>query len=233
MVVSGSVRFDFQPVSDVKTTWWYSDKLPAVGMPDKQLDKDRIIIHQANLVDTSILEGPIQRNTRDESKELKEGRVPQDWSENKLCQKDTNAQWVTHHETKYFGYKNHIKPDSETKLITGYHTKTANIHDSEIMVVLLDKEEDSDQDLYADSAYRSEAIEMACIKKGMNSCIHEKEYRGRPLTKRQQQRNRKKSKTRAGVEHTFAFMTNNMNEKYLCYRSFKKNVTRCFYESKV
>jgi IS5 family transposase len=101
------------------------------------------------------------------------------------------------------------------------------------MVVLLDKEEDSDQDLYADSAYRSEAIEMACIKKGMNSCIHEKEYRGRPLTKRQQQRNRKKSKTRAGVEHTFAFMTNNMNEKYLCYRSFKRNVTRCFYESKV
>ena len=85
------------------------------------------------------------------------------------------------------------------------------------MDVLLDKEEDSDQDLYADSAYRSEAIERACIKKGINSCIHEKGYRGKPLTKRQQQRNRKKSKTRARVEHIFAFMTNSMNEMYLCY----------------
>ena len=36
------------------------------------------------------------------------------------------------------------------------------------MDVLLDKEEDSDQDLYADSAYRSEAIEMACVEKGIN-----------------------------------------------------------------
>ena len=67
------------------------------------------------------------------------------------------------------------------------------------MDVLLDKEEDSDQDLYADSAYRSEAIEMACIKKGIKSCNHEKGYRGRLLTKRQQQRNRKKSKQVHGL----------------------------------
>ena len=43
-----------------------------------------------------------------------------------------------------------------------------DIHDSEVMDELLDKEEDSDQDLYADSAYRSEAIEMASVKKGIN-----------------------------------------------------------------
>jgi hypothetical protein len=36
-----------------------------------------------------------------------------------------------------------------------------DIHDSEVMDELLDKEEDSDQDLYADNAYRSEAFEMA------------------------------------------------------------------------
>jgi hypothetical protein len=41
---------------------------------------------------------------------------------------------------------------------------TTNIHDSEVMDVLLDKEEDSDLDLYDNSAYRSEAIEMAFIK---------------------------------------------------------------------
>ena len=79
----------------------------------------------------------------------------------------THAQWVTHNAF-FFGYKNFIKADSETKLITGCHATTANIQDSEVMDVLLDKEEDSDQDLYADSAYRSEAIEMACVEKGIN-----------------------------------------------------------------
>ena len=43
---------------------------------DKQLDKDGIIVHQGKLVDTSIVEVPIQRNTRDENKELKEGNIP-------------------------------------------------------------------------------------------------------------------------------------------------------------
>jgi IS5 family transposase len=148
-----------QPVPDAKTIWLFRDKLTSGGMIDKlfrlldkQLDKDGIIVHQGKLVDASIVEVPIQRNTRDENKELKEGNIPGDWDVNKLHQKDTDAPWVTHHGKIFFGYKNHIKADSETKLITGYHATMANIHDSEVMDVLLDKEEDSDQDLYADSA---------------------------------------------------------------------------------
>jgi hypothetical protein len=39
--------------------------------------------------------------------------------------------------------------------------KDTDIHDSEVMDVLLNTEEDSDQDLYADNAYRSEAFEMS------------------------------------------------------------------------
>ncbi len=82
---------------------------------DKQLDKDGIIVHKGKLVDASIVEVPIQRNSRDENKQLKEGEVPEDWSENKLRQKDLDAQWVTHNGKNYFGYKNHIKADSKTK----------------------------------------------------------------------------------------------------------------------
>jgi transposase, IS5 family len=87
----------------------------------------------------------------------------------------------------------------------------------------LNKTEDSGQPLNADSAYRSEAIEQLCRSKNIQSNIHEKGYRGNPLTKRQQQRNRKKSKTRARVEHIFGFMTNSMNQMYLHYRSFVRN----------
>jgi hypothetical protein len=103
--------------------------------------------------------------------------------------------------------------------------KDTDILDIEVMDVHLNKEEDSDQDLYAESAYRSEAIEMASVKKGIKSSIHEKGYRGWPLTNRQQERSRNKLKTRARVEHLFDFMTNSMNELYLCYRSFRRNAT--------
>lgn len=218
------------PVPDAKTIWLFRDKLASGGMVeklfshlDKQLDKDGIIVHKGKLVDASIVEVPIQRNSRDENKKLKEGGIPEDWDENKLRQKDTDAQWVTHNGKNYFGYKNHIKADSKTKLITGYKATTANIHDSEAIDALLTKKEDGGQPLYADSAYRSEAIEQICIKKNIESRIHEKGYRNCPMTKRQQQRNRKKSRTRARIEHIFGFMTNTMNEMYLCYRNFARN----------
>lgn len=218
------------PVPDAKTIWLFRDKLTAGGMIeklfghlDKQLDKDGIIVHKGKLVDASIVEVPVQRNNRDENKKLKEGIIPEDWDENKLRQKDIDAQWVTHNGKNYFGYKNHIKADGKTKLIIRYKATTANVHDSEVIVELLDKKEDSDQTVHADSAYRSDAIEKICSKKNIESCIHEKGYRGHPLTKRQQQRNKKKSKTRARVEHIFGFMTNSMNKMYLRYRNFVRN----------
>jgi IS5 family transposase len=218
------------PVPDAKTIWLFRDKLTAGGMVeklfsylDKQLDKDGIIVHKGKLVDASIVEVPVQRNSRDENRELKKGTIPEDWNENKVRQKDTDAQWVTHNGKNYFGYKNHIKADSKTKLITGYKATTANIHDSDVIDELLSKKEDSGQPVHADSAYRSEAIEQICRSKNIESCIHEKGYRGNPLTKRQQQRNRNKSRIRARIEHIFGFMTNSMNEMYLHYRNFIRN----------
>jgi transposase, IS5 family len=59
--------------------------------------------------------------------------------------------------------------------------------------------------------------------KNMESHIHEKGYRGKPLTQRQQQRNRKKSKIRARVEHIFGFLSNSMKGMYLRYRNFVRN----------
>lgn len=218
------------PVPDAKTIWLFRDKLTAGGMIeelfgylDKLLDKEGIIVHKGKLVDAAIVEVPIQRNSRDENKDLKEGTIPEGWDDNKVRQKDTDAQWVKHNGKNYFGYKNHVKADRKTKLITGYKTTAANIHDSEVLEELLSKKEDSAQSLHADSAYRSEAIEQACIKKGIISCIHEKGYRNHPLTKRQQRRNRTKSKIRARAEHIFGFMTNTMNEMYLHYRSMARN----------
>ena len=87
---------------------------------------------------------------------------------------------------------------------------------------LLSKKEDGGQPLHADSAYRSEEIEKMLKRKNIESRIHEKGYRTHPLTKRQKQRNRKKSRVRAGIEHIFGLMANSMHDIYLQYRSLKR-----------
>lgn len=218
------------PVPDAKTIWLFRDKLSGQGMVeklfghlDKQLDKDGIIVHKGKIVDASIVEVPLQRNNRDENKDLKEGNIPEGWSENKLRQKDTDARWTRKNGENYFGYKNHIKADIKTKLITGYVTTAANVNDSKVIGELLTRKEDGGQCLYADSAYRSEAIEEMCLSRNIKSRIQQQGYRHKKLTGVQRQLNKNKSKIRARVEHIFGFMTNSMNEMYLQYRNFIRN----------
>jgi transposase, IS5 family len=193
------------------------------GFLDKQLDKDGIIVHKGKIVDASIVEVPIQRNSREENNDLKEGNIPQDWSENKERQKDIDAQWTRKNFQNYFGYKNHIKVDTKTKLITGFKVTTANIADKHTVDDLLDKIEDAGQPLYGDSAYSSTELEELYVKKGIISKVNQKGYRHKKITKKQQKENRKQSKVRARVEHIFGFMANSMNGLFLKYRSFVRN----------
>lgn len=214
-------------VPDAKTIWNYKNELAQAGMVeklfrhlDKQLDQDGIIAHKGKMIDASFVEVPRQRNTREENKLLKEGKTPEDWQDNphKMRQKDTDAKWTKKNGITYFGYKNHVKADTKTKIITKYITTSAEVHDSGVVDDLVDKKEDAGQSLYADSAYRSEEIEDTLATKKVKSMIHEKGYRGHPLTKKQQQRNCGKSRIRVRVEHIFGFMENSMNGMYIYSR---------------
>jgi transposase, IS5 family len=215
-------------VPDAKTIWNFKNELAKsklveklFSLLDKTLTKRGVILNKGRMVDASIVEVPIQRNSRDENQQLNDGQIPEDWKEDpdKLRQKDVDAKWVTHNGKSYYGYKDHVKADENTKLITGYKVTAANVHDSEMIGALIDKK-DRGQKLYADSAYRSEKIEKELKRKNVNSMIHEKGYRNKPLTLSQQKRNRRKSKVRARVEHIFGFMTNSMNRMYIRCRNF-------------
>lgn len=215
-------------VPDAKTIWNFKNELAKANLVenlfsllDKTLTKRGVVLNKGKMVDASIVEVPIQRNSREENQQLNEGTIPEDWKDNpdKLRQKDVDAKWVTHNGKSYYGYKDHIKADEHTKLITGYKVTSANIHDSEMIGELVSKKE-AGQKLYADSAYRSEKIEQELKRSHVISMIHEKGYRNKPLTKAQQKRNKSKSKVRARVEHIFGFMTNSMNRMYIRSRNF-------------
>ena len=212
-------------VPDAKTIWLFRDRMTKAGLVEKRfkqlddpLNKDGILVNMGKMVDASFVEVPIQRNSREENEQIKQGSVPLEGSDSKRSQKDTDARWTIHNGKKFFGYKNHVKADTKTKLVTAYEVTPAHRHDSQLMAELIE-EEDRGEPLYADSAYRSETIESHCTRMGVDSRIHEKGFRNKPLTKRQIKANRKRSKVRARIEHIFAFMENSMNGMYLQYRS--------------
>ena len=74
------------------------------------------------MVDASFHEALRQRNSREENQVIKEGKTPSDWekNKNKLSHKDMEARWTKKNNETYYGYKNHVKADTESKLIDNY-----------------------------------------------------------------------------------------------------------------
>lgn len=209
-------------VPDCKTVWAFRELLNKDGEDRgkvifelflNKLNQDGLIAKEGKMMDATFVSVPIQRNTREENKEIKEGKTPESFTKNKnkLAQKDVDARWTKKNHVSYFGYKNHVKGETKRKFITGYIVTDAAPHDSKLACELL-TDEDKGQDFYADSAYQTPEIKDKLKALEMNERIIEKGHRNNPLNKNQKQSNKKKSKTRCRVEHIFGFMTNNMND---------------------
>ena len=132
----------------------------------------------------------------------KQGDVPNDWSENKRRQKDTDARWTKKNAKSHYGYKNHVQADHENKLIRAYQVTDASVHDSQVLEERLDSTNTS-KDVWADSAYRSKEQEARLKQKGYRSHVQRKGRRNQPLSERERQGNRSRSKVRSRVEHIF------------------------------
>ena len=128
----------------------------------------------------------------------------------KLAQKDMDARWTKKNGTTFYGYKNHIKADTKTKLIEEYIVTDASVHDSQAIEQLLTTK-DEGQSLYADSAYTGEDQETVYKKRKVINKVIEKGYRNKPLTEEQKNNNKEKSRARARVEHVFGFVENSMH----------------------
>lgn len=204
-------------VPDAKTIWLFRDRLAKAGVMEElfnsfsfQLEQQGIISHKGTIVDATFVEAPRQRNTRDENRQIKEGKIPEDWEKpenvSKIRQKDTDARWTIKNKERHFGYKDHVKVDAESKLITGYSVTDASVHDSQVFIGLIDE---NDKVLYADSAYSGNPIAEQ-LPQGIENQIHEKGYRNKPLSEEQKAENKRKSRTRSRIEHVFGYMSGTM-----------------------
>ena len=85
----------------------------------------------------------------------------------------------------------------------------AAVHDSQTIEAILDADNTA-SDVWADSAYRSAEIEKMLKDKGLTSRIHRKGRRNKPLSTREEQGNKTRSKVRVRVEHIFGSQSNDM-----------------------
>jgi IS5 family transposase len=210
-------------VPDAKTIWLFREKLTQKGLTEKlfqrlnqALQRAGLMVNEGKIIDASIVEVPVQRNTREENQAIKEGEIPEHWQddEKKLAQKDTDARWTKKNGRSFYGYKNHVKADQKSKLIETYTVTAASVHDSQEVENLLNQE-DKGQTLHADKAYSREPVAKIAAAYQMENHIHQTGRQGRPLTEEQKASNRAKSKVRARVEHIFGFIENSMNGSYI------------------
>ncbi|ASJ72092.1 IS5 family transposase [Granulosicoccus antarcticus] len=199
-------------VPDARTVWLFRERLKEKELVEQlfdllmqQINDAGFIARKGQIVDASFVTAPRQRNSRDENAAIKKGQTPEGWedkSDTVLRQKDVDARWTKKNFVNYYGYKNHVSVDNENKLIRRYEVTTASVHDSQVFDVLLDPD-NTNANVWADSAYRSTEQEQSLNANGYRSHINTKGRRNKPLSNRAQQANYNRSKVRCRVEHVF------------------------------
>ena len=176
-------------VPDAKTVWLYREQLSQAGLIDALFeDFDAYLKNQGyqamggQIIDASLVAVPVQRGGRDDHEQIKRGETPKTWADKpaKRRQKDTDARWTKKHGKSHYGYKNHVTIDRTYKLIRRYRVTDAAVYDSQVVEELLTPDNTA-SGVWADSAYRSKAIEATVKAKGLTSRIHRKGYRNHPL----------------------------------------------------
>jgi len=207
-------------VPDSRTIWLYGEQLAkAKGAAElfeafhRQLAERGLLVKEGVMVDATFVEVPKQRNSREDNAKIKQGETPPEWGTqpHKLAHKDVDARWTKKNGQSFYGYKDHVKVGAKTKFIHAYTVTPASTHDSQALPELV---VEGDSSIHADSAYTGEPIEADLRAKGVHNYIHEKGTKTTPLNEEQQLANRAKSKTRARVEHPFAFMEKSLGRIY-------------------
>jgi IS5 family transposase len=211
---------DADKAPDEKTVWAFRESLKRASIAEELfnafnelLESKGLFPKKGQIIDATFVEVKRQRNTREENEMIKKGETPAEWDQtpSKARQKDTDARWTRKNDQRFFGYKNHVKVDSDSKLIVQYAVTDAAVHDSQLLERLV---RPGDPTTYADSAYSGKPSLEIFSQKGVDFKPMERAWRNRPLKKKQQKANQKKSRTRVRIEHVFGLMTMCMHRSW-------------------
>ncbi|NRB07914.1 MAG: IS5 family transposase [Richelia sp.] len=182
-----------QPVPDATTVCLFRQQLKQQSLIEELFEQfDRDLRHQGyqakggQIVDATVIPVPKQDNTKEEKQKLAQGEIPESWQEkpHRLSWKDTDASWTKNNGQSSFGYKKHISIDVKYGFLRRYQVTHASVHDYQVLGALLD-DQNQGEEVWANSAYRSESIECILQILQFLSHIHEQANRNHPLTAKQ------------------------------------------------
>jgi IS5 family transposase len=210
------------------TVWDFKEALKEKGVDRKLFDlfntlleKKGIITRKGTIIDATFVTVPKRHTTKKDNERLKSGEELEDLPakclerlekeeikaiENVISQMDMDARWTKKGDESFFGYKDHVKCDSDSKIITDFRVTDASVHDSQEYVDMIDEK---DNDVKLDSGYTGEEFLEQLSEKFPNLKIHvcARAYRNKPLTDEDKSKNKEISKTRSRIEHIFGYMT--------------------------
>jgi len=146
-------------------------------------------------------------------------------TKNRQGQRDPEMHQTRKGNQWYFGMKAHIGVDSRSKLIHSVVATAANVHDATVMGELLHGDETR---VWGDSAYAGQQARLQAAAPRAKDFTQRRNHRHRPLSERERESNRVKSRVRAKVEHPFHVIKRVFGFAKVRYRGIHKNATRLF-----
>jgi IS5 family transposase len=249
-------------IPDKNTIWDFKEDLRKSGveielfrMLNNMFEEQNLVTHEGSIIDATFVTVPKRHTSKKDDEALKNKEEPKVLLEktekreekkeiksqnNVLSQMDTDARWTKKRNESFFGYKNHVKCDSRSKLITSFAVTDASVNDSQVFVELIDKK---DKDIKVDSGYRGKKYEKEILDKFPDIKLHvcARAYRNKSLTTKDKESNKLISQIRSRIEHIFGYMTRFMGNliarchgigritSHICNKNIAYNLKRYVY----
>ncbi len=172
----------------------------------RHLEDRGLLLREGTIVDATLIDAHTSTKNKDNK------RDPD------MTQTRKGNQW-------YFGMKAHTGTDPKNRTVHTVVATTASVHDSQVMDDLLHGQEEA---VYGDKAYASEGKRKDFEERGVKWCVSKKAARGKKLNKRETQRNRRMSRTRARGEHPYHVVKCIFGYRKVRYRGIIKNAAQIF-----
>lgn len=188
-------------VPDHTTLWRFRNRLEKTGLYERllevinqQLSRRGLLIRsgEVSIIDASVIEAKQNRPGKG-----KDGRNTQDEEAGYNVKQGSDGKRKT-----TYGFKAHVNAE-EDGFIKAYELTAGNVHDSKVFEPLLT---DKEEEVYADSAYKSRVHDELLKEKGIRNRVLERAYRNKPLSAEQKRLNRINSSTRSIVERVFGVL---------------------------
>jgi len=210
-----------ESVPDHSTFWRFRQKLEQLSLMESLLEEINLQLSEQGLYiksgEVSIVDASVIKANQNRPNKRKDGSSTQD------PEADWNVKAGSDGKRKStYGYKAHINVDEDGFIKATDYSK-GSLHDSNCFTELLSGDESA---VYADSAYLSKEHEDWLSKRGIESRVIKRAYRGRPLTVEDKQFNRLHSGVRCTVERVFGVLKQHYGMAKARYLGLSRNQTR-------